>query len=83
VGWLVDLVTAIRSVRSEMNVPASTLVGLELINPSEATLQRAKRWDASFNRLARISGTFTREKASQGAVQLVIGSDVVALPLKG
>ncbi|MGZ2779467.1 hypothetical protein AAEQ92_02550, partial [Pseudomonas aeruginosa] len=29
------------------------------------------------------SGTFTREKASQGAVQLVIGSDVVALPLKG
>jgi len=83
VGWLVDLITAVRSVRSEMNVPASTLVGLELVNPSEATLHRAKRWDASFNRLARISGTFTREKASQGAVQLLIGSDVVALPLKG
>ena len=83
VGWLIELVNTVRSVRAEMNVPAGTLIPLELVNPSELTLKRAERWDAFFNRLARISGTYTREKASEGAVQLVVGSEVVALPLKG
>ena len=83
VGWLVDVVTAVRSVRAEMNVPASSLIQLELVNPSNVTRQRAERWDASFNRLARISGTVFPEKASQGAAQLVVGDGVVALPLKG
>src|SRR6266436_3604358 len=66
-----------------MNVPASSLIQLELVNPSDVTRQRAERWDASFNRLARISGTVFPEKASQGAAQLVVGDGVVALPLKG
>jgi len=83
VGWLIDVVTAVRSVRAEMNVPASSLIQLELVNPSNVTRQRAERWDASFNRLARISGTVFPEKASQGAAQLVVGDGVVALPLKG
>jgi len=83
VGWLIDVVTAVRSVRAEMNVPASSLIQLELVNPSDVTRQRAERWDASFNRLARISGTVFPEKASQGAAQLVVGDGVVALPLKG
>jgi valyl-tRNA synthetase len=83
VGWLIELVNAVRSVRAEMNVPAGTLIALELVNPSELTLKRAERWDASFNRLARVSGTFTRKSASEGAVQLVVGSEVMALPLKG
>ncbi|MBI2716237.1 MAG: valine--tRNA ligase [Rhizobiales bacterium] len=83
IGWLIDLVTAIRSVRTEMNIPASTLVGLELINPSEKTLKNAKMWDAALNRLARVSGTFTRTVPSQGSVQLVVRGEVAALPLKG
>jgi valyl-tRNA synthetase len=82
-GWLIELVTAIRSVRVEMNVPASSLIPLDLINPSETTLERAKLWDDALNRLARISGTFTRPAPQPGSVQLVIAGDVAALPLKG
>jgi valyl-tRNA synthetase len=83
VGWLIELITTVRSVRAEMNVPPSSLIQLELVNPSPLTQARAERWDAAFNRLARISGTTFREKASDGAVQLVIGGEVAALPLKG
>jgi valyl-tRNA synthetase len=83
VGWLIDLVSAVRSVRAEMNVPASSLIQLVLVNPSDLTRQRAQLWDASLNRLARISGTIFAEKAPEGAVQLLVRGEVAALPLKG
>jgi valyl-tRNA synthetase len=83
IGWLIELVNTVRSVRAEMNVPASTLIQLELVNPADITRQRAERWDASLNRLARISGTVFRDKASEGSVQLLVGGEIAALPLKG
>ena len=83
VGWLIELVSAVRSVRVEMNVPAGSLISLDLVNPSEMTLKRAKLWDDALNRLARISATFTRPAPQSGSVQLVVGGEVVALPLKG
>jgi valyl-tRNA synthetase len=83
VGWLIELVSAIRSVRTEMNVPPGRLVQLALIKPSKAMLQRAERWDEALNRLARISGTRTTETVPPGAIQLIVGSDVVALELQG
>jgi valyl-tRNA synthetase len=83
VGWLIDLVSTIRSVRAEMNVPPGSLIQLELVNPSDVTLKRAKLWDDTLNRLARISGTVTVQAASQGSVQLLVRGEVAALPLKG
>ncbi len=83
VAWLVDLVSSIRSVRTEMNVPAGALVQLALINPSMTMLERVERWDDSLNRLARISGTITVQKIPSSAVQIVVGADTVALELAG
>jgi valyl-tRNA synthetase len=83
VGWLIDLVSTIRSVRTEMNVPAGSLVQLALINPSTVTFERARRWDDALNRLARISGTRNVERAPAGAIQIVVGSDTFALELQG
>jgi valyl-tRNA synthetase len=83
VRWLIDVISAIRSVRAEMNVPVSSMFSLELINPSQETLDKAELWDATLNRLARISGTETRKVASAGSVQILVGADIMALPLKG
>jgi valyl-tRNA synthetase len=83
IGWLVDVVTAIRSVRTEMNIPPATLVDLDLVAPSEATLKNAKLWEAALNRLARVDGTSTRPAPQPGSVQLLIRGEVLALPLKG
>jgi valyl-tRNA synthetase len=83
VGWLIDLVSAIRSVRTEMNVPAGSLIRLALINPSKLLFERAGRWDDALNRLARISGTVNAEKVPVGAIQIIVGSDAFALELHG
>jgi valyl-tRNA synthetase len=83
IGWLIDLVTAIRSIRTEMNVPASSLISLDLINPSDATLKNAELWDAALNRLARIGGTYTRTAPQPGSVQIIVRGEVFALPLVG
>jgi len=83
VGWLIDLVSAVRSVRTEMNVPPGSLIQIEFINPSEATRKRAELWDSAFNRLARISGSVFSNKVQPGSIEIVVGGEVVALQLQG
>jgi valyl-tRNA synthetase len=82
-GWLIELVSTVRSVRTEMNVPPSSLVQIEFINPSDATRKRAQVWDGTFNRLARISGSIFTDKVRPGSVQMVVGGEIVALQLQG
>jgi valyl-tRNA synthetase len=83
VSWFVDLVSAIRSVRTEMNVPPGSLIRLALIKPSDLLFDRARRWDAALNRLARISATVNVDKVPAGAIQIVVGADMLALELQG
>ncbi|MFN3658968.1 MAG: valine--tRNA ligase [Pseudolabrys sp.] len=81
IGWVIDLITAIRSVRSEMNVTA--LIPLVLAGASAETAARAERWAEFIKRLARVSEISTAAAAPAGSVQLVVRGEVAALPLKG
>jgi valyl-tRNA synthetase len=83
IGWVVDLVTAVRSVRAEMNITPATAIPLVLVAASTATQARASRWDETMRRLARLSDISFAERAPQGAVQLIVRGEVAALPLKG
>jgi valyl-tRNA synthetase len=83
IGWVVDLVTAIRSVRAEMNIPPATLTPLLLVGASSETRQRAPRWIDVIKRMARLSEISFADGAPQGAVQLLVRGEVAALPLKG
>jgi valyl-tRNA synthetase len=83
IGWVIDLVTAIRSVRSEMNIPPATQLPLVFAGASAATRARAARWLEFVQRLARVTDMSFAEKAPQGAVQLIVRSEVAALPLQG
>jgi valyl-tRNA synthetase len=82
IGWVVDLVTAIRSVRAEMNIAPATEIPLVLTG-SPATQARAVRWGEFVRRLARLSEISLAERAPPGAVQLIVRGEVAALPLKG
>jgi valyl-tRNA synthetase len=82
-SWLIELVTAIRSVRTEMNVPAGTPIDLVLINPSEEFFQKVGRWNDSLTRLARVLNVTNASTVPEGAIQLIVGGATVALPLKG
>jgi valyl-tRNA synthetase len=83
IGWVVDLVSAIRSVRSEMNIPPATLIPLVLSGASTETRERAQRWNDIVKRLARLSDISFADRPPEGAVQLLVRGEVVALPLKG
>jgi valyl-tRNA synthetase len=83
IGWVVDLIGEIRSVKSEMGVPPSTLVPLILVAPSERAKRSAESWSESIKRLARVERIQTAETAPPGALQLVVRDETVALPLAG
>jgi len=83
IGWVVDLVTSIRSVRAEMSIPPATLTPLVLANASAQTRERAPRWSDVIKRMARLSDISFADRAPEGAVQLLVRGEVVGLPLKG
>jgi valyl-tRNA synthetase len=81
IGWVIDLVTAIRSVRAEMNITAA--IPLVLAGASGESKARAERWAEFIRRLARVSDISFAAAAPAGSVQLVVRGEVAALPLKG
>ncbi len=83
IGWVIDLINAIRSVRVEMNIPPATLLQLVLAGASPQTAARARNWSEFVQRLARVSDIAFAGAPPQGAVQLVVRGEVAALPLKG
>ncbi len=83
IGWVIDLITAIRSLRAEMNITPATLTPLVLIGASADIKARAQRWNDVMKRLARLGDISFADRAPDGAVQLLVRGEVAALPLKG
>jgi valyl-tRNA synthetase len=83
IGWVVDLVTAIRSVRAEMNIPPATLTSLVLSGASAETQERAPRWNDIIRRMARLADISFADHPPEGSVQLLVRGEVASLPLKG
>lgn len=83
IGWVVDLVSEIRSARSETNVPASAQIPLVLVNASDAVKAHVSQWGDMIRRLARLSDISFAETAPKSSVQLIVRGAVAALPLEG
>jgi valyl-tRNA synthetase len=83
VNWLVALVSEIRSVRTEMSVPASAKVPLVIVGADDVTRGRVRRNDETLRRLARIDEIEFEDAAPKGAALIVTGDTTAALPLAG
>ena len=83
IGWVVDLIAAIRSVRAEMNIAPATQLPLVLADASADTRARAQRWQEFVQRLARVAGLSFADAPPAGSVQLLVRGEIAALPLKG
>jgi valyl-tRNA synthetase len=81
-SWTKKLISEIRTVRSEMNVPPSIKSPVLLKDASAETLLRAERWKEAIFRMARASeiGPLTGE-VPRGSAQAVINEATVILPL--
>ncbi|MEO1265439.1 MAG: class I tRNA ligase family protein, partial [Pseudomonadota bacterium] len=83
IGWVIKLVSEVRSVRSEMNVPAGARTGLVLVNADREAAARAERNAETLKRLARLDAITDADAAPKGAAMLVVDGTDVALPLAG
>ncbi|MEK7819809.1 MAG: class I tRNA ligase family protein, partial [Pseudomonadota bacterium] len=81
--WLVDLISAVRAVRSEMNVPVAAKIALRHRGASPETVGRLARYADLIQRLARIETMAPAEGGEKGAVQVVVGEATFVLPLAG
>jgi valyl-tRNA synthetase len=81
-GWVMELVAQIRSVKAEMNI-TGTEIPLVLAGVSAGTQARATRWADVIKRLARLASLAFAASPPPGSVQLVVHGEVAALPLKG
>ncbi len=80
-NWLIDLVSGIRSVRSEMNVPPAAIAPLVVVEASMLTKERLERHAAAIRRLARVDAIDLAAAAPKGSAQIVVGEATVCLPL--
>ena len=83
IGWIVDLVSEARSVRNEMNVPAAAQIPLVLVEAPAAVEARARVWDETIKRLARLSDISFAPVAPRSSAQMIVRGVVAALPLEG
>ena len=83
IGWVIELIEAVRSVRAEMNVPAGAQIPLALLTKDEEISSRAMAWSDFIKRLARISRIDFPPLPPPQSVQKVVRGEVVALPLAG
>jgi valyl-tRNA synthetase len=83
IGFIVELISEIRSVRAAMNVPAAAQIPLVLVNASREAKSHAKNWDETIKRLARLSEISFAPEAPAQSVQMVVRKAIVALPLQG
>jgi valyl-tRNA synthetase len=81
INWLVELVSGIRSVRSEMNVPPSAIAPLVLIGANSVTRERIERHDAAIRRLARVGDISHVDAPPPASAQFVVGEATACLPL--
>jgi valyl-tRNA synthetase len=83
IGWVVDVITAIRSLRTEMNIAPAMQIPMVLAGVGRETRERAQRWSGVVKRMAKIGDISIADALPAGAVQLLVRGDTVALPLKG
>ncbi|MSO90305.1 MAG: valine--tRNA ligase [Acetobacteraceae bacterium] len=80
--WVVRMITEVRTVRAEMNVPPSIKTPILLRDASSVTLARGARWIDAIGRLARASAFVPlTEDMPRGAVQIVVDEATLILPL--
>lgn len=79
--WLIDVITNVRSVRSEMNVPAAAKLPLVVVGAGETTLKRLVAGTSLITRLARLESISPEIEVPGESAQFVVGEATWALPL--
>jgi len=80
-NWLIELITNIRSVRAEMNIPPSKKAPLLML--ADTLDPRLAAYAEVLSPMARVDGVETANEAPKGALQTVVDGVTYAIPLDG
>ncbi|GAB5502959.1 valine--tRNA ligase [Pyruvatibacter sp.] len=81
IDWIIRLVSEVRSVRAQMNVPAGAKIPLVLRDASAETVERIARNKDMIERLARLESIKASDETPAGAIQSVVDEATLFLPL--
>lgn len=79
--WMIDLISGVRSIRAEMNVPVSAKPALLLKDASSQTKVWVDGHRDVILTMARVSSVQAEETLPKGTAQFVLGEATVGLPL--
>ncbi|MEM7444903.1 MAG: valine--tRNA ligase [Pseudomonadota bacterium] len=82
IDWLVRLISQVRTIRSEMNVPAGAKIPLQVKEASAETESRLERHGDLIKRMARLSHLeILSDEPPRGSAQSVLDEATLVLPL--
>lgn len=82
VNWVVKMISEIRSVRADMNVPAAAQIDMLLKGANAKTKERLAAYNDIIKRLARLSkAEISDAEAPKGSLQMVVDEATIILPI--
>ncbi len=79
--WLQRVITEIRSVRADMNVPAGAKIDLLIKDACAQTKEGFEAYGDVLMRMARLNSIAHVDKAPKGSIQTVVDQTVLILPI--
>jgi valyl-tRNA synthetase len=83
IDWVIRLISEVRSVRAEMNVPAGAKIPCVIVGANKESRRRAGAWEAEIMRLARLESLSFEDRVPKASAQIVLDEATVCLPLEG
>jgi valyl-tRNA synthetase len=80
---VIRLISEIRSVRVEMNVPASSKIPAIVVGAKDDMRLALSKWNPEIMRLARLSSMVFEDVVPASSAQIALDEATVALPLEG
>ncbi|KAF0185320.1 MAG: valyl-tRNA synthetase [Hyphomonadaceae bacterium] len=83
IGWVIDIISGIRSLRAETNIPAGAKIPAVMVGANQYTRNLLEKYQNEIDRLARLDYSTSSDEMPKGAVSFVLDEAIIALPLTG
>ncbi|NQZ14194.1 MAG: valine--tRNA ligase [Alphaproteobacteria bacterium] len=81
IDWLMGIISEIRSVRADMNVPAKAQIDLMVKDACDMSKSGLERFEPMIKAMARVNGIEHVEEAPKGSIQTVVEPITLILPI--
>lgn len=79
--WLINVISEIRSVRADMNVPAAAKIRLLVKDACDMTTEGIDAFEEIIKRMARIESIEHTQDVPKGSIQTLVGQTTLVLPI--